>query len=98
MAASDCHISPCNFAIEQKSWLWLLLHGRSQAPSMASVLMSSGTVSSGSHRASARAAADILVEPVLDGVSMLSFKALDKAVEAGYRAMQEAIPRARLAA
>jgi hypothetical protein len=59
--------------------------------------MSSGTIGSGSQRGSARAAAHLLVEPCLDGVGVLSFSALDKAVEAGYHAMQAEIPKLRLA-
>jgi NTE family protein len=90
-------LAPCDVAIEQKSWLWLLMGGRSKMPSMAQILMSSGTIGSGSQRGSARAATDFLVEPCLDGVGVLSFSALDKAVEAGYNAMQAAIPKLRLA-
>jgi NTE family protein len=90
-------LAPCDIAIEQKSWLWLLMGGRNKTPSMAQILMSSGTIGSGSHRGSARAATDLLVEPCLDGVGILSFSALDKAVEAGYHAMQPAIPKLRLA-
>jgi predicted acylesterase/phospholipase RssA len=89
-------LAPCDVAIEQKSWLWLLMGGRSKTPSMAQILMSSGTIGSGSQRGSARAT-DLLVEPCLDGVGTLSFSALDKAVEAGYNAMQAAIPELRLA-
>ena len=86
-------ISPCNVAIEQKSLLWLLTSGRRSAPSMAQVLISSGLISSGAQRASARAAADLIVEPALDDIGMLSFKNIDRAAESGYRAMQAAIPR-----
>jgi NTE family protein len=95
--SSASTLAPCDVAIEQKSWLWLLMGGRNKAPSMAQVLMSSGMIGSGSQRSSARAAADLLVEPCLDGVGVLSFSALDKAVEAGYHAMKAAIPKLRLA-
>ena len=88
--ASDCHMEAYDAAIEEKSWWWFLLHGRGHAPTMARVLMSSSAAASRSQNDSARAAADMLIEPVLDGVTVLSFKALDKAVEAGYRAAQEA--------
>jgi NTE family protein len=40
-------------------------------------------------------AADILIQPALGGIDMLSFKAFDTAIEAGYRATKEAIPRLR---
>jgi NTE family protein len=89
-------LAPCDIAIEQKSWLWLLMGGRNKTPSMAQLLMSSGTISSASQRGSAHAATDLLVEPSLDGVGTLSFSALDKAVEAGYHAMHAAIPKLRL--
>jgi NTE family protein len=90
-------LAPCDIAIEQKSWLWLLMGGRNKTPSMAQVLMSSGTIGSVSQRSSAHAATDLLVEPCLDGIGTLSFSALDKAVEAGYHAMHAAIPKLRLA-
>jgi NTE family protein len=90
-------LAPCDIAIEQKSWLWLLMGGRNKTPSMAQVLMSSGTIGSASQRGSAHAATDLLVEPSLEGVGTLSFSALDKAVEAGYHAMHAAIPKLRLA-
>jgi NTE family protein len=88
---SDFHVPVYQGAIEEKSWWSLLVHGRGQAPSMARVLMSSTTAASRAQRDSAGAATDLLVEPNLDGVNVLSFRALDRAVEAGYRAAQEAI-------
>jgi NTE family protein len=96
--SSTSTLAPCDIAIEQKSWLWLLMGGRNKTPSMAQVLMASATIGSVSRRGSAQAAADLLVEPCLDGVGMFSFSAVDKAVEAGYQAMQAAIPKLRLAA
>jgi hypothetical protein len=91
-------LAPCDIPIEQKSWLWMLMAGRNKTPSMAQVLMSSGTTANQHQRGSARAATDLLVEPCLDGVGMLSFGDLDRAVEAGYHAMWAAIPKLRLAA
>lgn len=88
--ASECHMEAYDVAIEDKSWWWLLLHAHGHAPTMARVLMSSSAAASSAQRDSARAATDVLIEPMLDGVSPLSFKALDKAVEAGYRAAQDA--------
>jgi NTE family protein len=93
--SSASTLPPCDIAVEQKSWAWLLLGGRSKTPSMAQILMSSGAIGCGSQRASARAAADLLVEPDVAGVGMLSFSALDHAIESGYRAMQQALPRLR---
>jgi NTE family protein len=91
--SSASTLPPCEIAVEQKSWAWLLLGGRSKTPSMAQILMSSGAIGCGSQRASARAAADLLVEPEVTGVGMLSFCALDQTIEAGYRAMQDALPK-----
>src|SRR6202034_4376392 len=51
-------LAPCDIAIEQKSWLWLLMGGRNKTPSMAQLLMSSGTIGSASQRGSAHAATD----------------------------------------
>jgi len=39
-----------------------------------------------------RTAADVLIEPIVTGINLLSFKAFDKAVEAGYQAAIDAIP------
>ena len=89
--ASDFLMPAYDIATEEKSWWWFLRHRRDQAPSMARVLMSSTTAASRAQKDSARAATDLLVEPNLDGVNLLSFHALDRAVEAGYRAAQEAI-------
>lgn len=89
-------LSPCDVAVEQKSLLWLLMGGRNKAPSMAQVLRSSGMTSCGYQRAAARSAADVLVQPSLNGIGILSFRAIDQAVEAGYRAMQAAMPTLRM--
>jgi NTE family protein len=79
-------------AVDEKSMAWLLLRGLKHSPSILRILVSAGTASGGAQTAASRAAADVLIQPALDGVDMLSFKAFDKAVEAGYRAALEAIP------
>ena len=90
------HHHPDDVDIESKSLLWLLLRGRTQVPSIVRILMCSGMVNSESQTAASRAATDVLIQPMLDGIDMLSFKAFDRAIDAGYRAAMEAMPRLTL--
>jgi NTE family protein len=71
--------------IEDKSLLWLLGKGRKEAPNIVRILTRSGTISGDLQTAANRAAVDILIHPELGSIDMWSFRALDKAVEAGYR-------------
>jgi NTE family protein len=91
--SSGTTISGADVEIPEKSLLWMALRGRRQVPSIVRILMCSGMVNSESQTAASRAATDVLIQPVLDGIDMMSFKAFDRAVEAGYRAALEAIPR-----
>ena len=50
------------------------------------ILTRSGTISGDLQTAANRAAVDILIHPELGSIDMWPFRALDKAVEAGYRA------------
>jgi len=79
--------------IEDKSLWWLLGKGRKEAPNIVRILTRSGTISGDLQTAANRAAADILIHPELGSVDMWSFRALDKAVEAGYRAAAAGIER-----
>ena len=79
--------------IEDKSLLWLLGKGRKETPNIVRILTRSGTISGDLQTAANRAAADILIHPELGSVDMWSFRALDKAVEAGYRAAAASIER-----
>lgn len=79
--------------IEDKSLLWLLGKGRKETPNIVRILTRSGTISGDLQTAANRAAADILIHPELGSVDMWSFRALDKAVEAGYRAAAAGIER-----
>jgi NTE family protein len=87
----ETSISSADVLLEDKSVLWLLLHGRRQVPSIDRILVRSATMGTRSQIATARAAADVLIQPNVEGVNMLSFKSLDRAVEAGYRAAVETI-------
>jgi len=93
---SGTGITAEDVAIEEKSLLWLLLRGRKQVPSIRHTLMVSAMVKSEPQTAASRAAADVLIQPALEGISMLSFTAFDRALEAGYRAALEAISRLAL--
>ena len=89
-------ITAADVALEDKSLLWLLLHGRRQVPSIGRILVRSATIGSRSQIAMNRAAADVLIEPSVDGINMLSFKSFDRAVESGYRAAIETLKTLRL--
>jgi len=73
--------------------LWLLGKGRKEAPNIVRILTRSGTISGDLQTAANRAAVDILIHPELGSIDMWSFRALDKAVEAGYRAAAAGIER-----
>ena len=71
----------------------LLGKGRKEAPNIVRILTRSGTISGDLQTAANRAAVDILIHPELGSIDMWSFRALDKAVEAGYRAAAAGIER-----
>lgn len=79
--------------IEEKSLLWLFLKGRREVPSIVRLLMRSSIVNGEAQSAAGRAAADVLIRPDVGEIRMLSFKAFDTAIEAGYRAAMESIPQ-----
>jgi NTE family protein len=81
--------------IEEKSLLWLFLKGRKEVPSLVRILMRASAVNGEAQSAAVRAAADILIRPEVGSIPMLSFKAVDRAIEAGYRAGIEAVPQIR---
>jgi NTE family protein len=92
----ETRITAADVALEDKSLLWLLLRGRRQVPSIGRILVRSATIGSRSQIATNRAAADVLIEPSVDGINMLSFKSFDRAVEAGYQAAIETLKTLRL--
>jgi predicted acylesterase/phospholipase RssA len=55
--------------------------------------MRCGTVNGEIQSIASRAAADILIQPELTGIDMLSFHAFHKAVDLGYHAGIEAVSR-----
>ena len=90
---SDWKLEAQAVDIEDNSLLWLLRKGRKEAPNIVRILTRSGTISGDLQTAVNRAAVDILIHPELGSIDMWSFRALDKAVEAGYRAAAAGIER-----
>lgn len=93
--ASGGSLNAAESAIEDRSALWLLRHGRKQMPSILRILMRCGTVNSELQSVASRAAADVLIQPELPGIDMLSFQAFEKAAESGYRAGAAAVSEIR---
>jgi predicted acylesterase/phospholipase RssA len=55
--------------------------------------MRASLVNGEAQSAAVRAAADIVIRPDVGSIPMLSFKAVDRAIEAGYRAGMDAVPQ-----
>jgi NTE family protein len=79
--------------LEEKSLLWRLRNRAGVVPGIGSVLVRSATVGSEAQTVLSRSKVDVLIQPRLDGIEMLSFQSIDAAVEFGYRATSEAIDR-----
>jgi NTE family protein len=77
--------------IEQKSLLWRLSRGRKDTPNIVRILTRSVTINGDLERAANRAAADVLIQPQLGSIDLLSFREFDRAVELGYQAAAGAI-------
>ena len=71
---------------------------RTGAPTLASILLRSGTVGNETQRRLARAQADLVIDPVLDGIGLTHWKKFDAAVQAGYRAAADLIDKGGLPA
>ncbi|HEY8617583.1 patatin-like phospholipase family protein [Phenylobacterium sp.] len=72
---------------------WLLSGQWRKGPPIVSLLMRAATVSSGRDLIAAREATDLLVMPEVGGVEIRDFAAYEPAVEAGYRAMCQALEK-----
>ena len=68
---------------------WVMRHGMSAAPPIASLLMRSATVSVNPNEG--RDLADVLILPKLDDVQLRDWTAYDRAVAAGYEAAMSAL-------
>jgi NTE family protein len=79
--------------IEEKSLRWLVLKGHQEAPSVLRILARVALINGEAQTAASRAAADLLIHPDVHDIPILSFKAFDKAFEAGHQAALVAIPQ-----
>ncbi len=77
-------------------WRMMMPRGGKQFPGILQILWRAGTVNSEAAAAALRDETDLLLQPSLESVDLLNWKAFDRAVELGYRhAMEklEAMPR-----
>lgn len=74
-------------------WRWLLSGDWRKGPPIVSLLIRAATVSTGRDLQASREATDLLVLPEMEGVELRDWKAYAPAVEAGHRAMAEALAR-----
>ena len=72
-------------------WKWIATGQWRKGPPIVSLLIRSATVTTHREFAAAREASDLLVTPMIEGVDLQDWKAYAPAVEAGYRAMNEAL-------
>lgn len=72
---------------------WVLSGEWRKGPPIVSVLMRSATISTAHEQAAARAYTDILISPDIGPIEIQDWKAYQPAVDAGYRAMQDALAK-----
>lgn len=84
--AGDSGLVASDEAYGDESWLAAIKRRWRREPGLIQILMRTGTVGNETQRRMARAQADLVIDPPLDGVGLTSWKKFDKAVEAGYRA------------
>jgi NTE family protein len=79
--------------IENPPSLWRLLATGAwrRGPPIVSILMRSATLTTDAELESSRAATDVLIQPLPDGLDIRDWKGFDPGVEAGYRAAKEAL-------
>lgn len=79
--------------IEHPPSIWRLIATGAwkRGPPIVSILMRSATLTTDADLESSRAVTDLLVQPTPDGVDIRDWKAYTPAVDAGYRAMREAL-------
>jgi len=66
---------------------------RGGVPGLSAILLRAGTVGNELQRRMARAQADLVIDPPLDGIGLTHWKKFDAAVAAGYRAVAEFIDK-----
>jgi NTE family protein len=79
--------------LDNKSLLWRMRNRSGVVPNLVRILVRSATVNSEAQTELSRAAVDVLIQPRLEGIDMLSFSSFDKAVELGYQATLESLER-----
>ncbi|HKN01145.1 MAG TPA: patatin-like phospholipase family protein [Candidatus Binataceae bacterium] len=79
--------------LDRRSLWQLLRHARQGTPNIVRLLMAAGTMSSRAHLKELISHVDLLIEPPLENVSMLDWKAFDFTVDAGYRHTMEILEK-----
>ena len=74
-------------------WRWILSGHWRKGPPIVSLLMRAATVSSGRDLAASREATDVLVTPKMEGVDLRNWIEYEPSVDAGERAMTEALAK-----
>jgi NTE family protein len=74
-------------------WRWILSGHWRKGPPIVSLLMRAATVSSGRDLAASREASEVLVTPKLERIDIRNWSAYEPAVDAGERAMTEALEK-----
>ena len=77
--------------IESRSLFWMMGRGRHKMPNILKLLMRSALVASGIRSEANRRAADLLVQPELGTIDLLSFDRWQEAIEAGYESTKRVI-------
>lgn len=84
-------IDPRSLANPPSIWQLLFSGSWHRGPPIVSIMMRSATITHAGELAQGRAATDLLVIPQPHGVEIRDWKAYDLAVDAGYKAMTEAL-------
>ena len=79
--------------IEHPPSIWRLIATGAwrRGPPIVSILMRSATLTTDADIESSRAATDVLIQPMPDGLDIRDWKGFDLGIEAGYRATKEAL-------
>lgn len=90
--AGDAGIAYADDKLGDENWLaaWRRRR-RGGVPGLSAILLRAGTVGNEMQRRLARAQADLVIDPPLDGIGLTHWKKFDAAVAAGYRAVAEFI-------
>jgi NTE family protein len=74
-------------------WRWLASGDWRRGPPIVSVLMRSATISTAHEQAAARGYTDLMISPDIGPVEIRDWKAYDPAVDAGHKAMADALAK-----